>query len=103
MEIEVFHIDNCPNTVTAVNHVEAALAALGREDIPVQLRRIETPADTLGTCFSGSPTIAADGTDIFPDGTPTRDLACRIYHRSEGFSGTPDIDQVIEALRRHGL
>lgn len=103
MQIEVLHIDNCPNTATTLNHVGAALAALGRQDISVQLRRIESPADTSGTCFAGSPTVAANGTDVFPGANPTSDLACRIYHTPEGLSGTPTINQIIEALRHHGI
>ena len=68
MRIELLHIDDCPNTAKALEQVEAALAALGRDDVPVQLRLIESAAETAGTGFAGSPTITADGADIFPDG-----------------------------------
>lgn len=103
MNIEVFHIEDCPNTMIALKHVEAALSALGRSDTPVQLRLIESPADTTGTCFAGSPTIAANGTDIFPDGRPTSDLSCRVYQTPNGLSGAPTTNQIIEMLRHYDI
>ncbi len=103
MRIELLHIDDCPNTARALEQVEAALAALGRDDVPVHVRLIETAADTAGTGFAGSPTITADGADIFPDGAPSSDLACRIYPTPGGHAGAPTSDQVIEALKNRGL
>lgn len=103
MRIELLHIDDCPNTARALEQVEAALAALGRDDLPVHVRLIETAADTAGTGFAGSPTITADGADIFPDGAPSSDLACRIYPTPGGHAGAPTAGQVIEALKNRGL
>lgn len=70
VRIELLHIDDCPHMAKALEQVEAALNALGRQDIRVHVRHIKTPADTAGTGFAGSPTITADGVDIFPDGAP---------------------------------
>lgn len=103
MKIELLHIDDCPNSVEARLRVEAALAALGRPDVAVHMRLLESPADTVGTAFAGSPTITVDGTDIFPDGAPASDLACRIYMTPAGFAGLPTVGQVQEALRKSGL
>jgi len=103
MKIELLHIDDCPNTVKALEQVKAALAALGHQNIPVHLKRIKTSADTAGTGFAGSPTITADGADIFPDGAPSSDLACRIYRTPAGHAGVPTVDQLKEALTNRGL
>ncbi|MFY9633434.1 MAG: thioredoxin family protein [Cellulosimicrobium cellulans] len=103
MRIEILHIDDCPNTAKAVDQVEAALTALGYENGVVHLRRIGSPADTVGTGFAGSPTITANGIDIFPEGAPSSDLACRIYPTPGGYAGAPTVDQVMEALRSHGF
>lgn len=103
MRIELLHIDDCPNTAKALDQVVAALAALGHDDVPVHLRHIKSSADTAGTGFAGSPTITVDGTDIFPDGAPSSDLACRIYPTPGGHAGVPTVDQVMEALTNHGL
>lgn len=103
MKIELLHINDCPNTARALAQVETALTALGRQDLTVRLRPIKSPADTACAAFSGSPTITVDGTDIFPDATPTTDLACRIYSTPNGMAGVPTVDQVLEALRNRGL
>ena len=103
MRIELLHIKDCPNTAKALEQVEAALATLGHEDVPVHTRHIRSPADTVGTGFAGSPTITADGVDIFPDGAQISDLACRIYPMPGGYAGVPTIDQVMKALTDHGL
>ena len=103
MRIELLHIEDCPNTAKALEQVEAALAALGHEDIPVHMLHIRSPEDTVGTGFAGSPTITADGADIFPDGAPSSDLACRIYRTPGGYAGVPTVEQVMKALTNHGL
>lgn len=103
MRIELLHIEDCHNTAKALEHVEAALAALGHQDVPVHARHIRSPADTVGSGFAGSPTITADGVDIFPDGAPSGDLACRIYPTPGGCAGVPTVDQVMKALTNHCL
>jgi hypothetical protein len=103
MRIELLHIEDCPNTAKARKQVETALAALGREDIPVHMRLIQSSADTTGTGFAGSPTITADGNDLFPNGAPSSDLACRIYPTPGGYAGVPTFDQLMKALTKHGL
>lgn len=103
MRIELLHIDDCPNTARALEQVTAALAALGLGDVPVRLRLIESAAETAGTGFAGSPTITADGADIFPDAAPSSDLACRLYPTPGGHAGVPTVAQVIEALKNAGL
>lgn len=103
MKLELLHIDDCPNTAKALEQVEPALAAMGRPDIPVNLRLISNPSDTAGTGFAGSPTITADGADIFPAGAPASDLACRVYRTPGGLAGVPTVPQVMEALTRRGI
>ena len=107
MKIELLHIADCPNTARALERVEAALAALGRDDVAVHLRLIESAADIAGTGFAGSPTITADDADLFPGGAPSGELACRIYPtpggHAGGHAGAPTVDQVIEALKSRGL
>jgi hypothetical protein len=103
MRIELLHIDGCPHSAEAGRRVEAALEALGHGGLAVQMRLVESAAAATGTAFAGSPTITVDGADLFPDGAPTRDLACRIYRTPEGFAGLPTVDQLTEALKERGL
>jgi hypothetical protein len=103
MRLELLHIDDCPNSDQARERLEEALAALGRSEVTVHMRLLKTPSDIKGTGFAGSPTITIDGADIFPAGAPAEELACRVYHTPQGFSGLPTVDQLTEALRNHGF
>ncbi|WP_211878439.1 thioredoxin family protein [Pseudarthrobacter albicanus] len=103
MRLELLHIDECPNSAKAHEQLEAALTALGRTDVPVHVRLLESPSDIRDTGFAGSPTITVNGADIFPAGAATSDLACRIYMTPSGYAGLPTLDQLMEALRNNGL
>ncbi|WP_242703290.1 hypothetical protein [Paenarthrobacter ureafaciens] len=67
------------------------------------MRLLQSVSDIEGTGFAGSPTITVNGADIFPDGAPSADLACRIYMTPNGFAGLPTMDQLTTALRDHGF
>jgi hypothetical protein len=67
------------------------------------MRLLKSVSDIEGTGFAGSPTITVNGADIFPDGAPSSDLACRIYMTPSGFAGLPTMDQLTKALRDRGL
>lgn len=103
MRIELLHIDECPNIAKAQERLESALTALGHSDIPVITRLLASASDVAGTGFAGSPTITVNGSDIFPNGAPANDLACRIYATPSGLAGLPTINQIAEALKDNGL
>ncbi|MFE6254797.1 hypothetical protein [Agromyces sp. NPDC057865] len=48
--------------------------------------------------FAGSPTILADGVDLFPSGGRMRSLACRVYATPRGLAGHPTQAQLEEAI-----
>ncbi|MBI5160763.1 MAG: thioredoxin family protein [Micrococcales bacterium] len=100
MQIEILHIDACPNWVEAGRRVEAALVGMGRGDDAVSYRLLTTSAEAAKVPFAGSPTILVDGADAFP-AERTADLACRVYRTDTGFAGVPSDAQIREALRRH--
>jgi hypothetical protein len=103
MRLELLHIDECPNSDQARKRLEDALAAMGREDLKIHIRLLKTPSDIQGSGFAGSPTITVDGADVFPTGAPTSELACRVYQTPKGLAGTPTVDQLVEALKKHGV
>lgn len=103
MRIELLHIDHCPNSALAAERLEAALASLGHAETEVRARLLQTADDAVGTAFAGSPTITVDGIDIFPEGAPADDLACRIYRTPAGFAGLPTVEQIKDALGARGF
>lgn len=100
MELEVLHIEDCPNWREAGARAARALARAGRTDTPVTFRLLRSPDDAARTVFAGSPTLALDGVDLFPSDGRTADLACRVYITAQGLSGLPTEDQIVDALKR---
>ncbi|MCU1582248.1 MAG: thioredoxin family protein [Microbacteriaceae bacterium] len=98
MNVEILHIDDCPNWQEAGGRMGAALALTGHPDAAVSYTLLSTAEDTATVLFAGSPTIIVDGRDLFPGADRISDLACRIYQTPTGFAGLPTIDQLIEAL-----
>lgn len=98
MELEVLHIEDCPNWREAGARAGRAVAQVGRPDIHVTYRLLRTPDEAGRTAFAGSPTLTLDGTDLFPSDGGTADLACRLYLTPQGLAGLPTEDQIVGAL-----
>jgi len=99
MELEVLHIEDCPNWREAGARAARALARIGRPDARVTFRMLRSSDDAARTAFAGSPTLALDGVDLFPSDGRTADLACRVYITAQGLAGLPTEDQIVDALR----
>jgi hypothetical protein len=99
MKLEVLHIDECEGWTTAVERTREALATLDMHDVTVIPRRVTSGKDAAGTAFAGSPTIVADGIDLFPSTGQTSALACRVYLTPQGLADAPTAEQISEAIR----
>ncbi len=91
MEIEILHIEDCPNWRDAVERVTDVLIELGAERTPVRATLLASPAEAATVAFAGSPTILIDGADAFPSSGRTSDLACRVYPVDGRFAGIPSL------------
>lgn len=100
MKVEILHTDDCPNWVEASVRVRAALDLLGLTGVALDVRTLTSSAEAAAVPFAGSPTILIDGSDAFPDGARTADLACRVYRTETGFAGAPTVGQIATALRQ---
>ena len=98
MELEVLHLEDCPNWQEAGVRASHALSGAGRPDIRVTYRLLRTPEEAATTAFAGSPTLALDGVDLFPSDGGTADLACRVYVTPHGLAGLPTEGQIVDAL-----
>ncbi len=96
----MLHIEDCPNWQEAGDRAARALVKIGRPDVPVVYRLLRTPDDAALTAFAGSPTLALDGSDLFPSDGGTADLACRVYITPQGLAGLPTEDQIADALAK---
>jgi hypothetical protein len=101
VNVEVLWWEGCPSTDKARAAVDEALADLGMEGVPVQMREVRTDDDARDAGFVGSPTILIDGVDLVPAAAEEHiGLSCRVYRRRDGrVSPIPDPDDLREALR----
>lgn len=98
MRVELLYFDGCPNWKLADERLSVALSTLGRADVVVERRQVETPEQAEELAFVGSPTIRIDGTDPFASATERVGLACRVYATSAGLSGSPETAQLLKVL-----
>lgn len=99
MKVELLYFDDCPSWQQALHNLEAALAAQG-VDAAVEMVRVETDEAAQKQHFSGSPTIRADGDDLFPPGHEDYSLACRVYQTPDGQQGWPTQRMIEAALAK---
>lgn len=98
MRVELLYFDGCPNWKVADDRLTEALTILGRSDVVVERRAVETTEQAEALGFLGSPSIRVDGSDLFATGQEQVGLACRVYATSAGLSGSPDTAQLVEVL-----
>jgi|GEM_PF-881085 len=99
MRYELQHIDDCPNWEVASERLREALIATGHGDDPVSVRTVRNSDEAEQMGFAGSPTIYADGIDLFPSGDDGGALACRVYQTPSGLAGSPTLEQLVGAIR----
>jgi hypothetical protein len=100
MDVELLVIADCPHAGPASELLRVAL-----DDIGLTAQRFTTTViDGLEQAqdrgFPGSPTIVANGVDLFPDPERAVALACRVYVHSDGTTGLPDLAGLRQCLKR---
>jgi len=100
VKIELFYFDGCPSYEALLPKLRGLLTDEGIES-EVELRRVESVDAAESECFLGSPTVRVDGQDVEPGADTRTDfgLKCRLYRSSEGISGLPTEEWVVEAIR----
>jgi hypothetical protein len=98
MRVELHYFEGCPNWKVALERLNEALRAVGRADLIVQRRLVETADEAEELKFVGSPTIRIEGEDPFADGDAGVGLACRVYRTPTGLSASPTTAQLVQAL-----
>jgi hypothetical protein len=101
MRVEILHIEDCANWEQAGKQARAVLDALGKEDTEVEYRLLRTRDEAAAVWFAGSPTILIDGTDAFPSGGRTSELACRLYYTDAGIGRLPTVEQLTRVFQEH--
>ncbi|CAN5808179.1 hypothetical protein BH20ACT4_BH20ACT4_00280 [soil metagenome] len=94
MDVELLYFEGCPHWQTAAHRLQQVAG----EHAATVRQRCVTNEETDRSGFAGSPTILINGRDLFPGGTPTRALSCRLYQTLEGSAGSPTIEQIRTAI-----
>ncbi len=103
MQVEVLYFDGCPSYRATEKTLREVLAEEAIE-ARVELVLVNTDEDARRLHFPGSPTIRADGEDLFP--LPERAeyaLGCRMYLVHEGLQGSPTVEMLRKALKKEEL
>jgi hypothetical protein len=97
MRLQILHVPDCPGAEALDSVLGPLLEAWGDVRVVWQVVTTEEEARRLG--MTGSPTILADGRDLFPSAGQQPSLCCRLYPGEHGHLGpAPTAGQLREAL-----
>lgn len=97
MKVTLQYFDGCPNWKDADAHIRVLRTEGFDLDFGYQL--IDTSELAEEHNFRGSPTVLVDGVDPFAEPDAPIGLSCRVYETSDGFAGSPSLDQLRTALQ----
>lgn len=98
LTLTVLVIPECPNAAPAIELARQAVAAVSAT-VTVRTLEVDDLAQAVRLRFTGSPSYHLDGRDLFPTGSAPA-ITCRLYRTLTGLRGTPDMDDLIDVLRR---
>jgi hypothetical protein len=97
VRLQILHVPDCPGAQALDSLLRPLLATRPGIQVTRQIVRTQEEAERLG--MSGSPTILADGRDLFPAPGQQPSLSCRLYPGERGQLGpAPSAAQLREAL-----
>ena len=97
MRLLVLHVPECPGAEALETRLAPLLAA--RPDIQVEWQVVTTEDEARRLGMTGSPTILAEGADLFARPGQQPSLSCRVYPDEHGHLGpAPTTVQLREAL-----
>jgi hypothetical protein len=100
MTIEILYFPDCPNYLSAVEHVHDALH---EEGVSAEIKHVQVleSADAAAIHFPGSPTVRINGVDVEPSARSggASGLCCRAYRGGEIPEGAPSVSLIRRAIR----
>jgi hypothetical protein len=85
MRLQVLHVPDCPGAEVLDSILGPLLAAWPAIQVTRRVVTTEDEAERFG--MTGSPTILADGRDLFPSPGQQPSLSCRLYPGERGQLG----------------
>lgn len=100
MDVELLVVPACPHAGPAAALLRAALDDVGLVGVAINITVVDNIEQAETRQFPGSPTMLANGLDLFPAVNRPAALACRLYAHPAGTSGLPDSAELRERLGR---
>jgi hypothetical protein len=97
-EVQLLYTEGCPNWETTAIRLSIALQVTGRDDMVVDVRRVDTAEQAERLGFTGSPMVRLDGVDPFALPGQVAGLACRLYRDGDDVVAGPTVGQLVDAL-----
>lgn len=98
LQIDILYTADCTDWELASQLVQRALEEL-ELDADIRYWLIQNDREALQAYFIGSPTIRANGGDLFPVQGATAGLRLRSYLTDEGLLGHPTYTMIRDALK----
>ncbi len=98
MQIDLLYFDDCPSWRAALENLQIALRAEGRE-AEIRLVRVETEEEATDRKFLGSPSFQVNGSDLWLEEGADYSMSCRVYPTPGGISGVPNVEMLRDKLR----
>jgi SAM-dependent methyltransferase len=99
MQFELRVVPNCRHRWPAAALFRDVLDAAGLADTGFDTVVIDTVQTATALNFTGSPTFAIDGEDVFPQRPSRPAVACRLYQTEHGPRALPLRDELLAAVR----
>jgi len=96
MDVTLLYFEDCPSWQAASAHLETL--AEERPGLVIRRQIVDTDQAAQHHRFCGSPSIHANGHDLFADPNAPIGLSCRIYETPDGPAGSPTLKQLRHAL-----
>jgi hypothetical protein len=96
VDVTLLYFEDCPSWREASVHLETL--AEEDSDLFVHHQIVDTDEAAQQHRFCGSPSIHANGRDLFASPDAPVGLSCRIYQTQDGPAGSPTLEQLRQAL-----
>jgi hypothetical protein len=96
VEVTLLYFEGCPSWKEVSVHLETL--AEEDSDLVVHHQVVDTDEAAQRDRFHGSPSIHANGRDVFASPDMPVGLSCRIYQTQDGPAGSPTLEQLRKAL-----
>jgi hypothetical protein len=103
VDVELLVVPECPHQPGMAALLRTALDDIGLSGLEYTVHVVADQDDADSHQFSGSPTVAVNGRDLFPIPGQAPALSCRLYAGPGGLPELRDLRQALKAAAARAL